>query len=201
MAKFESRFLSLLRPDADLLPTLEKFKDITIHDVERELNKIMGLDMYLSKRNYVKNWDHTRPEERHDVSVNRNGVAVAHIKPERIKYVIEEVAYWRKANAIHNWFVKNCQGGVDECQESEVSRENLQDLLDIINEILALPAGEGRDKLAGEKLPSVAGFFFGDTEIGDYYYEDLEFTQEVLTEILAEPESDTFDGFIYQSSW
>ena len=29
----------------------------------------MGLDMYLEKRTYVKNWDHQTPEERHTVTV------------------------------------------------------------------------------------------------------------------------------------
>lgn len=159
----------------------------------------MGLDMYLSKRTYVKNWDHMQPEDRHQVSVTRNGAAVAHIKPERVSYVIEEVAYWRKANAIHDWFVKNCQDGVDECQESYVSREQLEELLDVITGILDAPKGPERDKLAGETLPPTAGFFFGSTEIDDWYYEDLEFTKNTLTEILAEP--DEGDGFIYQSSW
>lgn len=159
----------------------------------------MGLDMYLSKRTYVKNWDHMKPEERHEVSVTRNGTAVAHIKPERVKYIIEEVAYWRKANAIHDWFVKNCQDGVDECQETYVNRESLEELLGVITEILDAPEGEERDKKAGELLPPCAGFFFGSTEVDDWYYQDLEFTKTCLAEILAEP--DEGDGFIYQSSW
>jgi len=36
-----------------------------------------------------------------------------------------EVGYWRKANAIHGWFVRELAGGVDECQPIHVSRENL----------------------------------------------------------------------------
>jgi hypothetical protein len=163
------------------------------------VKRIMGLDMYLSKRTYVKNWSHMKPEERHEVSVTRNGSTVTAIKPERVSYIVEEVAYWRKANAIHDWFVKNCQDGVDECQESYVSREQLQELLDVVNAILAAPAGEERDRLAAETLPPVAGFFFGSTDIDEYYYEDLEFTQETLTELLAEP--DEGERFIYQSSW
>jgi hypothetical protein len=38
------------------------------------------------------------------------------------------VAYWRKANAIHRWFVDVVQGGVDECQASEVTRDQLDAL-------------------------------------------------------------------------
>ena len=40
----------------------------------------------------------------------------------------EEIAYWRKANAIHGWFVRNCADGVDECQPIAVSREALNHL-------------------------------------------------------------------------
>ena len=29
----------------------------------------MGLDMYLHKRTYVKNWDHMGPEDRHTITV------------------------------------------------------------------------------------------------------------------------------------
>lgn len=158
----------------------------------------MGLDMYLSKRTYVKNWDHMKPEERHEVSVTRNGVATA-IKPERVKYITEEVAYWRKANAIHNWFVQNCQGGVDECQETYVTREKLEELLGVVTAILDAPEGKERSKLANETLPPSGGFFFGSTDIDDWYYQDLEFTKTKLTEILAEP--DDGDDFFYQSSW
>ncbi len=158
----------------------------------------MGLDMYLLKRTYVMNWDHMEPEERHEVSVTRNGAAVAHIKPERVKYIIEEVAYWRKANAIHNWFVKNCQNGVDECQDTDVDRKKLEELLGVVTAILDAPEGEERDKLATETLPPVSGFFFGSTEIDKWYYEDLEATKNILNEVLVEPDA---DGFIYHSSW
>lgn len=158
----------------------------------------MGLDMYLSKNTYVKNWDHMKPEERHEVSVTRNGVATA-IKPERISYITEEVCYWRKANAIHNWFVQNCQGGVDDCQPADVSREQLQELVDTITKILDTPEDE-RDAKANELLPPLAGFFFGSTDIDECYYEDLEFTKKELTKILAEPK-EGYPDFIYQSSW
>ena len=155
--------------------------------------------MYLSKRTYVKNWDHMKPEERHEVSVTRNGAAVAHIKPERITYIIEEVAYWRKANQIHDWFVKNCQGGVDECQETHVSREQLEELLDVVTAILDTPEGVERYKLATETLAPSPGFFFGSYEIDDEYYQDLAFTKNILTEILAE--ADEGGRFTYRSSW
>ena len=41
---------------------------------------------------------------------------------------IREVGYWRKANAIHGWFVRECADGVDECQEIVVPKMKLMEL-------------------------------------------------------------------------
>ena len=46
------------------------------------------------------------------------------------------VGYWRKANAIHGWFVNECQEGVDECQKSYVPRDKLQELMELCKEVL-----------------------------------------------------------------
>jgi hypothetical protein len=40
----------------------------------------------------------------------------------------QEVGYWRKANAIHGWFVRELADGVDECQEIPVSKIKLMEL-------------------------------------------------------------------------
>ena len=40
----------------------------------------------------------------------------------------QEVGYWRKANAVHGWFVRECANGVDECQEIPVSKIKLLEL-------------------------------------------------------------------------
>ena len=62
----------------------------------------MGLDMYLSKKTYVKNWDFQPDNEKHTIAVVLDGKYRPDIKPERITNITEEVMYWRKANAIHN---------------------------------------------------------------------------------------------------
>ena len=69
----------------------------------------MGLDMYLHKKTYVKNWEYMSPEELHEVTVKKNGQELPNIKKERISSIEESVAYWRKANHIHQWFVDNVQ--------------------------------------------------------------------------------------------
>ena len=47
------------------------------------------------------------------------------------------VGYWRKANAIHGWFVRECANGVDECQDIYVTRDKLIELRDECSKALA----------------------------------------------------------------
>ena len=49
----------------------------------------------------------------------------------------QELGYWRKANAVHGWFVRECANGLDECQEIFVSREQLLKLRSDCNNALA----------------------------------------------------------------
>lgn len=149
----------------------------------------MGLDMYLYRRTYVQNWEHHPPSRRYDITVAKGGKPTA-IDPKRINYIIEEVCNWRKANAIHNWFVKNVQGDIDDCREATLEREQLAELLGLIGKVL--------ESKNAEDLPPTEGFFFGSTEVDEYYFTELERTQKVLTAVLAE-ESD--GDFYYHSSW
>ena len=57
------------------------------------------------------------------------------IKSERITYIVEEVAYWRKFNALHGWIVKNCADGVDECQEIHLGVEEIEQLLSTLKKV------------------------------------------------------------------
>ena len=154
----------------------------------------MGLDMYLSRRTYVKNWDRMPPEERHEITVKLNGEPRPGIKPERISYIIEEVAYWRKANAIHKWFVDNVQGGEDECREHHVSNEQLAELIEKCKTALS----HRGDAKAGKILPTQGGFFFGSTQIDEWYFRDLEETVEMLEPLLTDGSG---GDLYYRSSW
>ena len=104
------------------------------------------------------------------------------------------LAYWRKANAIHQWFVDKCQDGVDECQETFLTREQLQDLVRTCKQVLA------DKRKASELLPTQEGFFFGGTDYDEYYTQDLEYTVKRIEKILNDPALAKFD-FYYQSSW
>jgi len=153
----------------------------------------MGLDMYLSKKVYVQNWEHTPKEERHQVMVSRGGKPVGRetIDPERVTYVVEEVGYWRKANAIHKWFVENVQHGDDNCGAYYVSAETLRELRKTVEAVQAHP------ELAPRLLPTQEGFFFGSTEYDEGYFEDLALTKEILDQALANADAE----FEYTSSW
>lgn len=143
----------------------------------------MGLDMYLNAKRFI--W----------FGEKELGSKVAEAFPElrgrRVKEVVVEALYWRKANAIHKWFVDNCQEGVDDCGNYYVGREQLEELRDLILEVLK----NKNSKL----LPPQAGFFFGSTDINDWYWEDLRSTADGLERVLAEFPKDW--EFEYHSSW
>jgi hypothetical protein len=102
------------------------------------------------------------------------------------------VAYWRKANQIHAWFVEHVQDGEDECREHSVSKEQLQTLCDLCQQVL--------DTKNASLLPPRPGFFFGSTDIDDYYWQDLKYTIDQLKPLLEDPRFQGWD-FTYQSSW
>jgi len=140
-----------------------------------------------------------------------------------ISYVEYSAGYWRKANQIHNWFVRELADGVDECQTIYVQREDLERLLKEVKIVLGstrLVKGrvhngtqykdgksielyeEGEvleDSTVAQKyLPTGEGFFFGSTEYNQWYWEDLLETKKILEQAL---ESDDRCEFSYQASW
>ena len=93
----------------------------------------MGLDMYLTKHTYTGRSFNRRMKLQ--ISAAANGKRMQ-IDSSKVKRISEEAAYWRKANAIHNWFVINCQDGRDECQETQVTEEHLRTLLKLVECVL-----------------------------------------------------------------
>jgi len=155
----------------------------------------MGLDMYLTKETYVKQWDHQTPEERHEVHVEKGGKKHPFINTDRVSGIVEEVMYWRKANAIHGWFVENCQDGIDECQKTHITKSDLIELKELCEKVII--------NKTPELLPPREGFFFGSKEVDDYYYSDLADTVRVLEEELQTQEPEEYWGvsYFYMSSW
>ena len=104
-----------------------------------------------------------------------------------------QVGYWRKANQIHNWFVENCQGGIDECQLSEVPKDKIEELLVICLDI------QKNKRIAKSELPTSSGFFFGSTDYDDYYFEDIADTINILKRVLEETDFEK-EIIFYRSS-
>ena len=119
--------------------------------------------------------------------------------------------------------VENVQEGEDDCKEYLVGREQLQELLDTVDRVLEstqivdgdvvthetfedgkwVPHYERGKVLedatvAKELLPTQSGFFFGDTDYDDWYWENLQDTKRIITEALK---NDDGCDFYYQSSW
>ena len=110
-------------------------------------------------------------------------------------YIKEQVGYWRKANAIHRWFVENIQDGIDDCEyHREVTQEDLEELRDICREILCNP------DTAEDKLPTTSGFFFGSTVYDEWYMEDIKNTIDIITEVLKTTDFEK-EMLYYVSSW
>jgi hypothetical protein len=111
----------------------------------------------------------------------------------RVNSVEAEAMYWRKANAIHKWFVENIQGGEDDCRRYYMEREQLVELRDLCAKLCT------QREMAEETLPTADGFFFGSTEYDEWYWNDIEGTVQGLDKALQ-----AFDDkwhFYYRSSW
>ena len=156
----------------------------------------MGLDMFLSANRYLMSYSDEDAGLANEIAKHFPEFANIHAANSRfvpeVKEISFRVGYWRKANAIHDWFVKNVQNGTDDCGKYEVSREQLQELLDLCLRVL------NDESKAAELLPTRGGFFFGSTEYNSYYFGDLELTVDILKNALALPE--LWDIY-YQSSW
>lgn len=153
----------------------------------------MGLDMYLYKKHYVKNWDWMADHEKHTISLKKGKKKLDHIKPNRVCSVVEEVMYWRKFNALHKWFVDNIQEGVDDCKESFVDESDLKMLLETLTYVL-----ENKDS-AETILPTAQGFYFGNDEMDDNYWNYVKSTIIQLKDLLEEDNKGA--SFYYRSSW
>ena len=198
----------------------------------------MGLDMYLERAPKVSGLTfkemidlNNKYEDSGDINkIPEKYRSLFHKRGEHISWlsVKEEVMYWRKANAIHNYFVQHCGGGVDECQVMKVSRKDIEKLVLYCDKIIKattmvkskiengytfnkdgtkkplMEEGEMMDeagtKVAKRLLPSQSGFFFGSTNYDQRYFQDIKDTYDALKPIL-----DTFDFkknyLIYQASW
>jgi hypothetical protein len=125
----------------------------------------MGLDMYLYRR----------PRKDEDVDEINLG-------------------YWRKANAIHEYFTRNLtEDEEDNCTKIRVKKK---DLLDLQRRCLKINR-VGAD-VAEELLPTTSGFFFGGTEYDEYYMQYIAHTLGVVEETLDDWQP---NDYVYYFAW
>jgi hypothetical protein len=149
----------------------------------------MGLDMYLTAKRYV--WKHLDEEQSLQSELNKVMEEELCSTDMRVSEVSVNAFYWRKANAIHKWFVDNVQGGEDNCREYWVDAKQLVRLKDICESVL-------NTKDVG-LLPSEDGCFFGSTEYDDWYFKELQDTVDGLEKVL-QLDTSKWD-FYYRASW
>ena len=165
----------------------------------------MGLDMYLSaKKHFAKiNWQALQAND--ELSYNSPEAVypkfndlleltqLSNVATDIYGATVEVTcAYWRKANQVHAWFVNNVQGGNDNCGEYYVSQDKLKELRDLCQKAL-----DNRDP---NLLPPQDGFFFGGTDIDEWYWQDLKNTIAQLDRVFALPQLSDL-SFSYNSSW
>ena len=180
----------------------------------------MGLDMYVnirhkdtqSKLDAYEAWEQKYSYEEFQQLTEEQREEWRNSEPEYDDNMYgKELMYWRKANQIHNWFVQNCQNGVDDCGRYVITVADLKKLKELCEKILTMteikqelrptyPNGWFEEpvyvmqdvrlltvegvKFASEHLPSRSGFFFGNTDYDDNYVWALENTIEQIDDTL-----------------
>lgn len=157
----------------------------------------MGLDMYLYLSKYeddiANKVEHFYPQE---LNVFEKAQRRHNFVSKSTSY---QVGYWRKDNAIHNFFVEECADGIDNCQRIYVSIDKIEELKELCEKVLK------DHSLAPELLPTCEGFFFGGTEYDEWYFDGLKYTVELLDNVLKvvkeQEEKHNYYDIYYQASW
>ena len=187
----------------------------------------MGLDMFLFSVPIIKGKTLRQIIKEDNNLYDKNHIVAEEFKPYVIKTpqqrdtLLKEVGYWRKANQIHRWFVNNVQRGVDNQGYYRVTKKQLEKLLKICLEVKSLFGSTTRKSYTNnelvtqsseetvyknldierinELLPTQSGFFFGSTEIDDWYFADIIDTIKILENVLTETDFNTTR--IYYTCW
>jgi hypothetical protein len=138
----------------------------------------MGLDHWLDKTYVIGKYTYDEPKVDIDIKIKgKDGINYAlNVNPDNLTGITETVCVWRKENWLHKFFLE--QEGIidDNCQPFNVSEATLELLLERIDKILnAYKSGhkELATQTAMEILPPMSGFFFGQLNIDDDYFDCL----------------------------
>lgn len=174
---------------------IKRYKDCTLKDVDA-VESLLDLQRYKKEHPECK---HTLKEWSGNDMPSKDVIDFYSKQYKEHEYGFyychEEVAYWRKANEIHAWFVEKIQDGNDDCgYYREVTATDLQALKKRCEAVIENP------DFAEDLLPTRSGFFFGGTEYDEWYFKDLEKTIEQIDKILETTDFNT-EALYYASSW
>jgi hypothetical protein len=156
----------------------------------------MSLNMYLDKKLYVSEFNKEEPKLVDDI-LKIIGVEYSSNNFKHVEVVIPAI-YWKKSNHIYKWFVDNVQGGNDDCGDYQVNVDDLRKLLGVVKAQL-----KNKKKIILEPQSS---FFFGSTEVDEFYWGDLERTKTELEREIKFYEDEWKNrnriwDFYYRTSW
>lgn len=146
----------------------------------------MGLDMYLSAKRYLFSFNEHDKALADKIDAELGALSLGHTNEIR-----KEAFYWRKAWAIHHWFVVNAQYGEDDCKEYWVERYQLQELLDTLKKV------EENPSLAEDILPLQSD----DDEGKEWELEQIRRTIPALDKLINDESLKEHWDFYYSSSW
>lgn len=96
--------------------------------------------------------------------------------------------WYRKVNWLRNWVIENTSLEHDSNTESvELGREKLRELIQTCDYVLK------HKEQAPEKLETLSGFFFGDTEYDEWYFEEVKQVRDDMEELLNDENLESFD--------
>lgn len=172
----------------------------------------MGLDMYLHRKENVYGKPAIEIKKANDLPLQEENPDFEWVQ------LTTQCAYWRKANAIHKWFIDNCGGGDADKRVMDVSLEALKELLRVCKKVLrSINLVDGKvsngytirtnsdgqlEKLYNfvdgsvvedatickKLLPTCFGFFFGSTDYDEYYVECITDTIAQLESVIKDAE-------------
>ena len=129
----------------------------------------MGLDMYLTGHRFIHGMNEKKKRSRE--------------RGEK-KGELIDLGYWRKHPNLHGYIVQMFAAGKDECQEIDLSAEQLHQVVGAIE---------------ADELPETTGFFFGESD-GTEKVEDLLIFREAIAWLEATGE-DAWRSVYYRASW
>jgi hypothetical protein len=151
----------------------------------------MGLDMFL----HLKCYESKFKKEKDDGNFYPDELSKIYSKVKNhLGFAFKEtkyaVGYWRNAHAIHDWFVKHCAYGKDDCKEIDITKAQLMELRRTCKRVL-----NDRDS-ASDLLPDDYLMY------NEYYYQLLEYTVELITDVLyVIQKTGTKYDVAYRASW